>query len=720
MENSNNDRWSLLATDLGIEIKNDSKNNDKAENNTDITVNNNNSRNELMVLPESDNAKSSETESTQNSISETQTTSTPTTSTLSSPPTASTLTTSTPTASSTISTPNVTESGNQQFLDQKKTFTSSTTSKPSGNLSNNFSKPSTPKPASRVPAHKSTFGAGILEPETNSPEINVTINTNVTTATTSNVSELSPTNSISAENTVSNNSTEITDINVTKNQTHNQTYDSLKSQSIETNANNSEPVKPESVKRSFFGRLQQINIFGARTKNDNAIKSTDDNNNSNNNNNNNNNVERNEYKNDKPQNTSGNSQSEREHTPHGRYLPPHAQALYKAHTQSTPTVQQDQSSNPPNANKDVFDPLRQIASQISKLGGKPVANDTANNNESQNARQQTKFQGNHPKVPRYKTSHQDYRYNNTTNQRQTADRSNPPAEKNAEYYSTQRINPESLFADVLPTETEETEAFKRLFGEGTSVENEEERRLASLLGEPREEPKNEPPTEPQNKQQFDDEPTIPTYHGRVSRYPNNRHYGNNKLDNNTRTGNRDSGNNTDKKWTNSTNNSTGKNNEPTRGRRGSRFVSNGNDTRSGNGINSAGTNRPNTTMPPQSYQSRQSTTEEQFTRGRRQNDNKNIPDLQNDNIRYNNSQYSTIHQSQQHYSDYSSSVSHEFGADDADYIDEYGGDGVVSDAERLSFAQAHKNIPSWNDAVESIVDANIQRHSRFSQNSKRR
>jgi hypothetical protein len=64
-------------------------------------------------------------------------------------------------------------------------------------------------------------------------------------------------------------------------------------------------------------------------------------------------------------------------------------------------------------------------------------------------------------------------------------------------------------------------------------------------------------------------------------------------------------------------------------------------------------------------------------------------------------------------------MSHGVHSEEADYIDDYD-DGIVSEADRLSFAQAHKNIPSWNDAVESIVNTNIQRHSRYSPNQKRR
>jgi hypothetical protein len=527
-----------------------------------------------------------------------------------------------------------------------------------------------------------------------------------------------------------------TEINVTKNQPsyhtpqQNQFQNSMQPKSVESDADSRESVKPEQVKRSFFGRLQQINIFGSRNKNDNTIKNIDDNNST-----------QDEYKNNNNEDIDNNVQSEREHLPHGRYLPPHAQSLYKAHTQSIPPTQTNQSQI--SSNKDDSDPLRQIASQISKLGNS--VNKEANKNNGQITNN-----ANRSYDSRYKKSAQDYRYNNTT------------TNKIGEYYSDTRNNinnsPESLFDDDLP-ETEEFAAFRRLISDGVSAEDEEQRRLASILGEPQEDSQ----TEQQIELPIDNGnvPSYPAQTNRVSRYPNNRNYGNNIANNtkpnNTRTGNTNPTNNADKRWTPAVNNQTHKPNTVVRGKRGSRFVANGQKVGDDNNLDN--TNRPD--VPQNSdqqhpYQSRQSAVNagqfwqtnvnnnstipqtgrntappqttnshparnDQNWRGRKLPDNRNIAETQNDPIGYNNSLYQPNTQSQSRYAaDYPSQISNELTTEDADYIDEYNNDEIISDAERLSFTQAHKNIPSWNDAVESIVETNIQRHSRHYQNVKRR
>jgi hypothetical protein len=582
--------------------------------------------------------------------------------------------------------------------------------KPIENPSGNFNKPvASVKHTTHTSVNRSSFGAGILEPAEIAA---ITVKKNINTMTNT-----TPTNSANLsgkENFAQNNTAEI---NVTKNQSSSQNsfQDSLQPKPVAPDADNTETAKPEPViKRSFFGRLQQITIFGSRNRNDNTIKNNDENS-----------TTQNEYNN---KNVVTEDQSEHDHLPHGRYLPPHAQALYKAHTQSLPPTQQNQTPNQTqNSGKETFEPLRQIASQINKLG-----NNSANNVDKKHT--QRTDSPSRPHDPRYKKSTPNYRYNNSTS-------------KTDGYYAGAKNNindsPESLFDEDLQ-ETEEFAAFRRLIGDGAAVDDEEQRRLASLLGEPKEDPpvdngtpSSYPPPPPPN---------------RVIRYPNNRNYRtnvNNTKSNNTRPEHTGTPN-TDKRWTPPVNNQTDKS-TVVRGRRGSRFVGNGQKVV--DGINTDGTNRQN--IPPNSgqqppYPPRQTaahsgqywqtnsnnetpTTQntrpatptnrnirpDQNWRGRKQPDNRNIADTQNNNIRYNNSHYQTTAQTQPQYHDYSSHISNDIGTEDADYIEEYG-NGIVSEEERLSFAQAHKNIPSWEDAVESIVDANIQRHSRQYQNPKRR
>ncbi|MDR0391359.1 MAG: hypothetical protein LBH59_05600 [Planctomycetaceae bacterium] len=631
MENSNNDRWSLLAADLGIEVDSN-----KIENNTNQTEIENVKRNALVVVPDNTVTKVT-TPEPKNTVLPSATPETLAT------PTTKILPTNTPT-----STPN-----NTVFDNQKKKFTTSTNTntKPLGNSSNNFIKPNTTKHSTHSlnsSANNSSFGAGILEPE------------------------------------------EIAEVMATKNQVSDSA--NLKQEEL---TENHETFKPEPVKRSFFERLQQINIFGNRNKNDNT-KNADENNTTTNENNNTKNI--------------GDVKSEREHLPHGRYLPPHAQALYKAHTQSQPPTQQnlpqlDQKDQTQNSEKDVFDPLRQIATQISKLSSDATRNDsqkTENKNRTYN---------------QYKKSQPNY---NST-------------DKTDRYYSDTQTNinnsPESLFDDDLP-ETEEFAALRRLMGDGATVD-EEQRRLASLLGDPKEEPETTPPTE----QTFDNRTVSPYQQNRTSRYPNNRNYTPNNQPNNTKSDTPRT-EHTNKRWT-PTNNQTADKSTVVRGRRGSRFK--GNNQKINDGINQNETNQqPNqsgtftrqywqtngvndSTISPNEKTATPTTgyvKQDQNWRGRRQPDNRNISDIQNDQTRYNSPHYLSTSQQPQN-ANYSSQVVNEIGAVDADYIDEYG-EGLVSDEERLSFAQAHKNIPSWNDAVEPIVDANIQRHTRHYQNGKRR
>ncbi|MDR2644339.1 MAG: hypothetical protein LBC74_16285, partial [Planctomycetaceae bacterium] len=68
MENSNNDRWSLLATDLGIEV--DTSKNNKVENDTDKTTNNNNNidRNVPVIMPNTSVTRYTPTEPLKNTI----------------------------------------------------------------------------------------------------------------------------------------------------------------------------------------------------------------------------------------------------------------------------------------------------------------------------------------------------------------------------------------------------------------------------------------------------------------------------------------------------------------------------------------------------------------------------------------------------------------------------------------------------------------------------
>ncbi|MDR0392350.1 MAG: hypothetical protein LBH59_10620 [Planctomycetaceae bacterium] len=697
MENSNNDRWSLLAADLGIEV--DSK---KIENNTNKTEIESVKQNALVVVPPNAVAKITTTEPKVKDATLTSTTTTPQTSTT---PTTKILPTDTPTHAPTH-TPTQ-NSGNTNFDNQKKKFTTNTT-KPSGNSSNNFNKPNTTKNHAHVThstASNSSFGAGILEPD-EIAKVAATKNVNTTSTSTSTTNTITSADLSDKNNFARNNSA---GINVTKNQIHDST---MKPNEF---TEDKETFKPEPVKRSFFERLQQINIFGTRNRNDNTIKNADENN-----------TTTNEYNNDDKK-VNGDVQSEREHLPHGRYLPPHAQALYKAHTQSHPPTQQknspqsNQQDQTQNSDKDVFDPLRQIATQISKLG------DGAAKNETQKTETQTRNYNQN-----YKKSPPNY-YNNST-------------DKTNRHYSNAQNNindsPESLFDDDLQ-ETEEFAALRRLIGDDLPVEDEAQRRLASLLGEPKEE--SQPPQ--QVEQTLDNRAASPYQRNRVSRYPNNRNHTQNNHPNNTRPEN-----NTNKRWTPPTNNQTDKS-TIVRGRRGSRFK--GNNQKIDDGINQNETNQPNiphnqtsqstyqsqhpsSTFAGQYWQTNSSndssipqngkpTTQttghnikqDQNWRGRRQPDNRNTSNMQNDQTRYNNSQYLPALQSQPQNVNYTSQVVNDIGAVDADYIDEYG-EGVVSDAERLSFAQAHKNIPSWNDAIESIVDANIQRHTRHYQNTKRR
>ncbi|MDR1053635.1 MAG: hypothetical protein LBL39_05620, partial [Planctomycetaceae bacterium] len=563
---------------------------------------------------------------------------------------------------------------------------------------------------------RSNFGAGILEPVESDHENNFAKDTN-DAANTSTQVDLFDKGNVGQ--------TDAAGINVTKNQSQSyQNYSEIKS-SMKTDSNELETNKPEPVKRSFFGRLQQINFFGSRNKNDNTPQNTDDE------------IASNEYGNVGGGNIDNdvNVKSEREHSPHGRYLPPHAQSLYKSHTQSAPPVQPNQSQDSQKESPDLF---RQIASQIGKLAGNPASDNTQNRTNN--------F--------RYKKSAQDYDYSN-------------PANKTNRNYSgflgnTDDSAASSLFDDDLQ-ETEELAALRRLIGDDLSAEDEEQRRLESLLGEPRNEPQPEQQPEPRVvDDSIPTRPSRPTQPSRVTRYPNNRHHVNNNFNSNTKpnnspnnseTGSIGAGNNSNKRWTASPDNLTNKPNVIVRGRRGSRFVNV--DQKTANNPNANSTNRTNTPynsrtqQPPyQSYQSAndaqvwqannnndhangqsgrsnvvvsgRDSRREQNWRGRGQlGDKKIVADAQNDSVRYDHSPYPQTSQSQQQYPDYSSQMPHGVHSEEADYIDDYD-DGIVSEADRLSFAQAHKNIPSWNDAVESIVNANIQRHSRYSPNQKRR
>ncbi|MDR2346081.1 MAG: hypothetical protein LBE18_08445 [Planctomycetaceae bacterium] len=790
MNNSNNDRWSSLATDLGVEVSNDKDSTVEIQNDTSTTANNNVSRNALMVIPEVDTAKLPEIEFPPNTTS-------PlpfppdTTSQLPLPPNQSSqlsqasqssqLNQSSQSSQSdqlnqasqlpqpaTSKTPQSTTkyngSNNRQFSTYNKKSFVSTPIKTSSNLSDNNVKSSVPKYTnSSSPTRKSSFGAGILEQEEITSENNVTKNINSETSETHQISSHNLSSSENIENISTAAVSEKSEINVAQNQT----YNSINSQLSESIVSESESSKSEPVKRSFFGRLQQINIFGTRNKNNNTTKPADDNN-----------IKQDEYKDNGLENINGDIQSEREHLPHGRYLPPHAQSLYKSHTQSHPTLPPPQHSQQPpptrspqqphsthsthstrphsnqsnqtsNTGRDVFDPLRQIATQISKLGGKSVKR-TVNNNESK-GNHTVNNQGNRNRSgdSHYKKSHQNYRYNNSTNGQPTDQSTNRPAG----YYPAARTNltesPETLFEDDLP-ETEEVIALRQLMSDDAAMD-EEQRRLASILGDPREEPSGLTNANDLRINSQTSEDSIPSYQSTepINRYSSNRHQI--KPDINTRAENISAGS-TDKKWLPppQSNNSADKSNTFVRGRRGSRFIG------KGNGMKSEGTNRtntlPNSKLPQSRYQSRQTITDKQLGQmddnndqllehnsrslgtppdcnnrqernwrgGRRYQDNKNNSEIQND-IRYNNSSYSLLQQSQQQYSDYSSVTPQEIIDEDADYIDEYGGgDGIVSDEERLSFAQAHKNIPSWNDAIELIVETNIQRHSRYSQNGLKR
>ncbi|MDR1477331.1 MAG: hypothetical protein LBJ00_00135 [Planctomycetaceae bacterium] len=674
MENSNKDRWSLLATDLGIEVG-DVKGND-VEGGVNKVASEEVGKEAAVVVVDTAVTNYATTEQPQNTSS-TQITPTPT---------------------------NTRQPDFDENSEQNKKFNLPPAGRLPYNSLGNSAKPvaaknvcpscseipeaehasavsqndcSKAKPAAHtgfgikhVIANRSTFGAGILEPDEIDREINVT---------------------------------------------KNQTKDLLEMKPTESSTNNLETAKSEPAKVSFFGRLQQINFFGSRNKNDNTSQNTD------NDNNNNNGIVSNEYS-----GVSSDVQSEREHLPHGRYLPPHAQSLYKSHTQSTPPAQlsqqnnqyQNQQNKSQVPEKEVPDLLRQIASQIGKLAGNVANNDAQKNN--------TANQSNN------------FRYKNSAN-RVNQNYSN--VHENVDNSAA------SLFDDELKN-TDDIKSLEWLIG-GSPSEDEEQRRLASLLGEPRGDQQR---VEQQPETRVDDEPVSPrpTQPNRVSHYPNNRNRPNNlsTKPNHVGTGGGvGAGSNPNRRWSSPISNSADKSSAVVRGRRGSRFVSG--DPRAAGNPNSNGTNRPNTPHNPRPhqppYQQYQSTANDrvwqsnegghstgtptgrdprrdQSWRGRVQPvDPKIVADTSNDPDQYNNPPYPTTPQSQQQqYSDYSAQLSLGLNSEEADYIDDDFEDGIVSEADRLSFAQAHKNIPSWNDAVESIVNTNIQRHSRYSPNQKRR
>ncbi|MDR1290134.1 MAG: hypothetical protein LBK06_02920, partial [Planctomycetaceae bacterium] len=672
MENSNNDRWSLLATDLGIETNEVKKSNEVEK--------------ETIKVAVDDVVKDAVVAVSGNSVAEHSATEQPR------------FTTST----------NIKESGHQGNLEQKNKFNVSASTGLPYNSSGNAAKPVAVQNMKQTNS-RSNFGAGILEPVESDHENNFTKDKNdaVNTSSTSQVDLFDKGNV---------GQTDAAEINVTKNQSPNYAeavlksvklntaaqqreavvqgrslppipasvyYNYSESKSVKPDTNEIETVKPEPVKRSFFGRLQQINFFGSRNKNDNTSQNTDDD------------IASNEYRNVGGGNGSdidNGVKSEREHSPHGRYLPPHAQSLYKSHTQSASPVQPNQQNNQyQDSQKETPDLFRQIASQIGKLAGNSASDNSQNRTNN--------F--------RYKKSAQDYNYTNT------ADKTN---RNYSDILGDAEDSTVSLFDDDLQ-ETEEFAALRRLIGDDLSAEDEEQRRLNSILGEPRNEPQPEQQPEPRI---VDDSisirPSRPTQPSRVSRYPNNRRQVNNDFNTNTKpnhspnhspnnssnhspsnseTGGIGTGNSANKRWTTSPNNLADKPNVIVRGRRGSRFVNV--DQKTANNPNANGTNRTNTPynssnsrtqQPP--YQSYQSANDgqvwqannnnehvngqggrsnvaasgrdprrDQNWRGRRQLDDKKIvADEQNDSVRYEHSHYPQTSQSQQQYPDYSSQMSH--------------------------------------------------------------
>ncbi|MDR1924598.1 MAG: hypothetical protein LBQ66_09490 [Planctomycetaceae bacterium] len=412
--------------------------------------------------------------------------------------------------------------------------------------------------------------------------------------------------------------------------------------------------------------------------------------------------------------------------------------------------------------------------------------------------------------PRYNKPNPNYRYNNSDKNRNTIPVANTqkttdpntanrtPANNTNEinkdktpkynglpnrgFIDSSNINPERLFDDVA-ADPEEVIALMKLIDDGSLQEDEEQRRLASLLGEPSPE-SSSPPLPPPSQTQTA---------GRVNRYPQQTNPSNlntknfsagnfaagNKIDNRYTPRTNNLPNNTPKNLQSNTRNTTPNNtaqntpnNQPNnqtgnikdrstvviRGRRGSRFT--GYDKRNTQeNTNSAQTDNidpanKNTTQnyntntpswnvdqnardidntqqrakalsndtpavvanPNQKWRGKRFADKQFDRQTEHQTADRQYNRPANDNTKYDNSTRYNNNLNNQTNLNQNTGYNN---IHDADYFDDIDDEGVVTEEERMSFAQVHRSIPSWSDAVNPIVDSNITRHNRY-QNDPRR